>query len=68
MRNGSELLEPEPRKKPRGEETTRTFWKPSLPECNEPRQAPRPKPPAPMPYLLAPHPWPRGEFRINPEA
>jgi hypothetical protein len=66
MRNGPDLLEPEPRRKPREEETTRAFWKPPLRESLEPRQVPTPKPA--LPYLLAPHPWPKGEYRIDPEA
>jgi hypothetical protein len=66
MRNG--LLQPEPRKKPRGEETTRVFWKPLLPDAVEPRAIPRPKLKDSVPYLLAPDPWPRGQFRVDPEA
>jgi hypothetical protein len=68
MSNGANLLEPEPRKKHRGEETTQIFWKPSLPEVTEPRYAPRPRSASSAPYLLAPHPWPQGQFRIDPEA
>jgi len=68
MSNESSLLEPEPRGKLRGEETTRAFWKPRLPEASEPRTAPPPRAGAPVPYLLAPYPWPRGQFRIDPEA
>ncbi|MBI3856000.1 MAG: hypothetical protein HY293_09955 [Planctomycetes bacterium] len=44
------------------------FWKPSLPEAAEPRPLPLPKRRNEVPYLLAPHPWPQGEFRIDPEA
>lgn len=66
MNNGTNLAEPEPRRKGQDEATTRIFWKPALPESTEPRAVPPPM--APMPYLLAPHPWPRGQFRIDPEA
>jgi hypothetical protein len=62
------LLEPEPRPKERGKESTRITWKPALPEAEEPRPAPRPRAGSPVPYLLAPYPWPRGQFRIDPEA
>ncbi len=68
MSNEASLLEPEPRGKRHGEETTRAFWKPPLPEASEPRPVPRPKSGGPAPYLLAPYPWPRGQFRIDPEA
>lgn len=68
MMSETNLLEPEPRRKPRGEETTRVFWKPLLPEATEPRPIPGPRPASPPPYLLAPWPWPRGQFRIDPEA
>jgi hypothetical protein len=64
MRNGSNLLEPEPRPKGREEGTTRVFWKPSLPEAAKPRPIADPRF---VPYLLAPPPWPRGQFRIDPE-
>ncbi len=64
---GTNLLEPEPRRKPRGEETTRVFYKPSLPEACEPRVAPAPRRLTEVPYLLAPSPWPRGRFRVLPE-
>jgi hypothetical protein len=65
MRNPTPLAGPEPRRKRRGEETTRLFWKPALPEATVPRiQAPKA---AVMPYLLAPSPWPQGQFKINPE-
>jgi hypothetical protein len=68
MRNETSLLEPEPRGKQHGEETTRVFWKPALPEASEPQALPRPRAGLPVPYLLAPYPWPRGQFRIDPEA
>jgi hypothetical protein len=68
MSNEASLLEPESRGKRHGEETTRVFWKPLLPEANEPRPVPRPKSGGTAPYLLAPYPWPRGQFRIDPEA
>lgn len=69
MSNATPLMEPEPRDKKRGEETTRAFWKPALPEA----QGPRPAAPAragsrPQPYLLAPPPWPKGQFCVDPEA
>ena len=67
MRNGSNLLEPEPRRKHPEEEATRTFWKPLLPDATEPRLVPRPKT-SQAHYLLAPPPWPQGQFRIDPEA
>jgi hypothetical protein len=65
MRNGSSLLEPEPRRKPLEEETPRVFSSPLLPEFTERRKVPRPRPPV---QLLAPPPWPQGQFRIDPEA
>lgn len=68
MKTGSNLLEPEPRGKRRGEETTRQFWKPPLPDAAEPREAPVPKARGAVPYLLAPAPWPQGQFRIDPES
>jgi hypothetical protein len=64
MSNGTHLAEPEPRRKRRGEETTRTFWKPPLPETREMRSV---LPVSRAPYLLAPPPWPKGQFRIDPE-
>ena len=64
MRNGTNLAEPEPRRKDLEEPTTLGFWKPSLPEAREARPVPNP---AAVPYLLAPPPWPRGQFRIDPE-
>jgi hypothetical protein len=65
MRNRTNLAEPEPRRGQRGEETTRLFWKPELPEATAPRlHAPKA---AVVPYLLAPYPWPQGQFKINPE-
>jgi hypothetical protein len=64
---GTNLLEPEPRRKPQGEETTRLYYKPALPEVFEPREAAAPKRVTEVSYLLAPAPWPRGQFRINPE-
>ena len=67
MGMGTYLLQPEPRRKPRGEETTRVFYKPSLPEAFEPRPAPPPRRLTELPYLLAPSPWPRGQFRVLPE-
>jgi len=67
MGMGTNLLEPEPRRKPRGEETTRVFCRPSLPDAHEPRQVPAPKRVMELPYLLAPAPWPRGQFRALPE-
>jgi len=66
MRTEANILEPEPRRKPQGEETTRHFWQPALWDGVERRQAPRPGPSAA--YLLAPPPWPRGQFRVDPEA
>jgi hypothetical protein len=70
MRNGSDLLEPEPRRKHPEEETTRILWKPSLPESTEPHVIPWPKRAIRVPYVLAlaPPPWPQGQFRIDPEA
>jgi len=67
MRNEASLLEPEPRGKRHGEETTRVFWKPLLPEASAPRPVPGSKAGVPVTYLLAPYPWPRGQFRIDPE-
>jgi hypothetical protein len=64
---GTNLLEPELRRKPRGEETTRMFWKPPLPDAVEPRPAPPPRRLTEVPYLLAPSPWPRGQFRAYAE-
>jgi hypothetical protein len=70
MRNGSDLLEPEPRRKHPEEETTRILWKPPLPEFTEPRAIPQPKRAYHVSHLLAlaPPPWPQGQFRIDPEA
>ena len=68
MRTASNLLEPGPHGKRRGEETTRVFWKPPLPEATEPRVGAPARNPAGAPYLLAPRPWPRGQFRVDPEA
>jgi len=65
MKNGPNLLEPEPRRKPLEEETARVFWSPPFPEFTERRKTPRPRPPV---HLLAPAPWPQGQFRIDPEA
>lgn len=65
MNSAPNLAEPEPRRKPQGEETTRKFWKPPVLEAAQPRV--RPAVPPPAPYLLAPRPWPRGQFRIDPE-
>ena len=59
MSNATPLLEPESRSKLREKET----WKPALPEAQEPKRTG-----ATVPYLLAPHPWPRGQFRVDPEA
>ena len=67
MRNETNLLEPEPRGARHGEATTRIFWKPALPEAVEPLPVPRPRAGHQVPYLLAPYPWPRGQFRIDPE-
>ena len=60
-------MEPEPRRKGLREETTRVFWKPALPEAREPRPVPPPRAGARVPYLLAPYPWPRGQFHVDPE-
>ena len=65
MRNGPNLLEPEPRRKPWEEKTTRVFTNPAQPEFTERRKVPRPAPPV---RLTAPAPWPQGQFRIDPEA
>lgn len=62
------MLEPESRSKLRDEEPTRLYWSPSLPEAQEPKAGPLPRAGATVPYLLAPHPWPRGQFRVDPEA
>jgi hypothetical protein len=67
MSNATITMEPEPRNRREGQETTRVFWKPALPETQEPRIVPPPKGGA-IPYLLAPHPWPRGQFVVDPEA
>ena len=65
MNNATPMLEPESRSKLLEEEPTRLYWKPSLPEAQEPQWVP---PLRTVPYLLAPHPWPRGQFRVDPEA
>jgi hypothetical protein len=62
MNNTMPIVQPDPRNK------TRRFWKPDLPEAQEARPVPAPKGPPTIPYLLAPHPWPRGQFRMDPEA
>ncbi len=67
MRNAP-LMEPEPRRKHPEEEPTRLWLRPALPEAVEPRTVRLPKSNRAMPYLLAPPPWPRGEFRVDPEA
>lgn len=67
MGMGTNLLGPERRRKPRGEETTRVFWKPALPDAYETREASAPRRLIDLPYLLAPSPWPRGQFRVLPE-
>ena len=63
MKNTLPSLEPDPRSN-----KTRRFWKPELPEAQEARSLPPPKGTPTVPYLLAPHPWPRGQFRVDPEA
>ena len=60
------LLEPEPKPGKKGEESTRIYWTPPLPDAGEARLVPKVRPA--IPYLLAPAPWPRGQFRIDPEA
>ena len=61
------LLEPEPKPATKGEETTRILWTPPLPDAEQARLVPKIRP-ITQPYLLAPAPWPRGQFRIDPEA
>jgi len=74
MRNQAPLAEPGPHRKARGEESTRYFWKPMRDRKPVPAEA---GPLRPLPvsmanvrvaYLLAPRPWPQGQFRIDPEA
>jgi hypothetical protein len=64
---GTTLAQPEPRRKPRGEETTRVYYRPGLPEAFEPRETAAPRRATDVPYLLAPAPWPRGQFRMHSE-
>jgi hypothetical protein len=68
MSTTTPMLGPESRSKLRDGAPTRLSWKPSLPEAQEPKPAPPPSAEATVPYLLAPHPWPRGQFRVDPEA
>jgi len=51
----------------RDEETTRFFQRLVLPTATEPRPMPEASAAKSDPYLLAPTPWPRGQFRIDPE-
>jgi hypothetical protein len=51
----------------RDEETTRFFQRLVLPTPAEPRPMPEVSPAKANPYLLAPTPWPRGQFQIDPE-
>ena len=68
MSNATPMLEPESRSKLREEEPTRLSWKPALPEAQEPQRIPPLRTRGAVPYLLAPDPWPRGQFRVDPEA
>src|SRR5581483_10783286 len=63
MKTATDLLEPEPHHQQNAEGSPRGSWKWALPEV------PREKRPAsridiPVPFPLAPGPWPRGQFRI----
>ena len=68
MRNETPLLEPGSRPRNQHTETTRLHWKPPLPEASDPRLVPLHRAEPKVPYLLAPRPWPQGQFRVDPEA
>ncbi len=57
----------ERRSGPRDEEITRRFRLTALPAPVEPRPEPTKNSEIPAGYLLAPQPWPRGQFVIHPE-
>jgi hypothetical protein len=59
MSNATPMVEPGP---------TRPLWVPELSEAEEPRAVPSPREVVAVPYLLAPSPWPRGQFLVDPEA
>jgi hypothetical protein len=52
----------------RDDETTRKFFRPVQIATTEPRPVTMPPMPKEDPFLLAPSPWPRGQFRIDPES
>jgi hypothetical protein len=67
MMNSTPLLAKGPRRK-RAREFRRIFWESGLTEVHEPREVLPPARPERVPTVLAPAPWPQGEFRPDPES
>jgi hypothetical protein len=67
MTNETPLVAKGPRRK-RARIFRRIFWETELIEVHEPRELLPPPRLERNPAIMAPAPWPKGEFRVDPEA